>query len=37
METYMDVKAFLVKKRAWLRGLFTVGLDGANKAAAGLA
>lgn len=34
----MDLQAYLVQMRAWVRGLFTVGgLDGAHKAAAGIA
>jgi aarF domain-containing kinase len=37
VETYMDLRAYLVKSGAWLRGLFTKGFEGAHRAAAGLA
>lgn len=38
METVMDLKARMVLLTAWVRGLVTIGgLEGAHKAAAGLA
>ncbi|KAK7053286.1 hypothetical protein VNI00_003912 [Paramarasmius palmivorus] len=37
MESIMDLQAFAVKKKAWLRGLLSRGLVGASQAAAGLA
>jgi len=36
LEGLMDWQAWVVKTRAWVRGLFTTGFDGAHKAAAGL-
>jgi len=37
VEMFMDAQAWLVKTRAWSRGLITNGLSGAHEAAAGLA
>jgi len=38
VETAMDLQASAVKAVSWLRGLWTIGgLEGAHKAAAGLA
>ncbi|TFK75415.1 ABC1-domain-containing protein [Pluteus cervinus] len=37
MEALLDFQAWFVTTRAWIRGLRTRGLDGARKAAAGLA
>jgi len=37
LETLLDFHAYLVKTRAWLRGLWTRGFEGARQAAAGLA
>lgn len=37
LETFMDLKAYAIITRAWLRGLLTMGFEGAHKAAAGLA
>ncbi|KAJ7579222.1 ABC1 family-domain-containing protein [Mycena floridula] len=37
MESILDVQAFALKRAAWLRGLATMGFEGARKAAAGLA
>ena len=36
-EVLLDTQARLVQTRAWLRGLWLWGFDGARKAAAGLA
>jgi len=36
-ETLMDFRAYMVKTFAWLRGLSSTGLEGARRAAAGLA
>ncbi|KIM91824.1 hypothetical protein PILCRDRAFT_809790 [Piloderma croceum F 1598] len=37
VETWMDLQALNVKTLAWIRGLWTMGFEGAHKAAAGLA
>lgn len=37
VETWMDLQAYKVKTLAWLHGLWTMGFEGARKAAAGLA
>ncbi|KAF9268892.1 ABC1-domain-containing protein [Marasmius fiardii PR-910] len=37
VESFMDIQAFLVKSKAWIRGLLSRGLEGAHQAAAGLA
>lgn len=37
VETWMDLQAYKVKTLAWIRGLWTMGFEGAHKAAAGLA
>jgi len=37
VETWMDLQAYRVKTFAWLHGLWTMGFEGARKAAAGLA
>ena len=37
VETWMDLQAYNVKTLAWIRGLWTMGFEGAHKAAAGLA
>lgn len=37
VETWMDVQAYKVKTLDWIRGLWTMGFEGAHKAAAGLA
>jgi len=37
VETWMDLQARNVKTLAWIRGLWTMGFEGAHKAAAGLA
>jgi len=36
IEAFMDFKAFLNKKRAWIEGLLSSGLEGAHDAASGL-
>ena len=36
METFMDLQAYVVKTKAWLKGLWKQGLVGAHQAAAGL-
>jgi aarF domain-containing kinase len=36
-ETFMDLQAYAVKTRAWLKGLWKQGFVGAHQAAAGLA
>lgn len=35
-ETFMDFRASAVKMKAWIRGLWTLGFEGAHNAAAGL-
>ncbi|GLB37038.1 putative ABC1-domain-containing protein [Lyophyllum shimeji] len=37
IETFMDIEAYAIKTRAWLRGLWKRGFVGAHQAAAGLA
>ena len=36
-EVLLDFRAYVVKTKAWIHGLWTLGFDGARKAAAGLA
>lgn len=36
-ETFMDLQAYGVKTKAWLKGLWKRGFKGAHQAAAGLA
>lgn len=37
IEAAMDLQAFAVQKGAWIRGLVTMGFEGARRASAGLA
>lgn len=37
LELVLDTKGYMVKTRAWLRGLWLHGFEGARQAAAGLA
>jgi aarF domain-containing kinase len=37
VETFMDLQAYIVKTKAWLKGLWKRGFVGAHQAAAGLA
>lgn len=36
-ETFMDIQAYGVKMKAWIKGLWKRGFAGAHEAAAGLA